>query len=94
MLKNRYPQPDIAATIAKDKSVVSRELKRNADARSGEYGSDLAQRKTDRRHKQKPKKVRFTDHRQGVLHGDDGRFKSIIILFEHFQPICEARGAP
>jgi len=61
MLKNGYSQSAIAATIAKDKSVVSRELKRNADARSGEYRSDLAQRKTDRRHKQKPKKVRFTD---------------------------------
>ena len=61
MLKNGYSQSTIAATIAKDKSVVSRELKRNADARSGEYRSDLAQRKTDRRHKQKPKKVRFTD---------------------------------
>ena len=58
MLKNGYSQ---SATIAKGKSVVSRELKRNADARSGKYRSDLAQRKTDRRHKQKPKKVRLTD---------------------------------
>jgi len=61
MLKTGYSQSEIAKTIKKDKSVVSRELMRNSDARSGEYRSDLAQRKTTRRHKTKPKRVRFTD---------------------------------
>ena len=61
MLKSGYSQSAIAKTINKDKSVISRELNRNSDARSGEYRSDLAQRKTISRHKAKRKKVRFTD---------------------------------
>jgi len=61
MLKSGYSQSEIAKTIGKDKSVVSRELDRNSDARSGEYRSDLAQRKTNNRHKTKPKRIRFTE---------------------------------
>ena len=61
MLKTGYSPSEIAKTIEKDKSVVSRELKRNSDARSGEYRSDLAQRKAIQRHKTKPKRIRFTD---------------------------------
>ena len=61
MLKTGYSQSEIAKTIEKDKSVVSRELMRNSDARSGEYRFDLAQRKISRRHKTKSKIVRFTD---------------------------------
>lgn len=60
MLKTGCTQSFIAKTINKDKSVVSREIKRNSDARSGEYRYDLAQKKTDHRHKKKPKKVYFT----------------------------------
>lgn len=61
MLKTGCSQSLIAKTINKDKSVVSREIKRNSDARSGEYRHDLAQRKTDDRHRKKPKKVYFTN---------------------------------
>lgn len=61
MLKIGYSQSEIAKVIGKDKSVISRELKRNSDARSGEYRSGLAQRKTNNRHKTKPKRIRFTD---------------------------------
>ena len=45
MLQSGYPQSEIARVINKDKSVVSREIHRNADARSGLYRDDLAHRK-------------------------------------------------
>jgi IS30 family transposase len=60
MKRKGYKQKDISDIIEKDKSVVSRELKRNCDKRSGEYKSDLAQRKYEQRQKNKPKKIRFT----------------------------------
>lgn len=60
MKKSGYKQKDIAATIRKHKSVVSRELRRNCDARSGEYRSDLADKKYALRQKSKPKKIGFT----------------------------------
>ena len=41
MLNLGCTQSLIAKTINKDKSVVSRELKRNSDGRSGEYRHDL-----------------------------------------------------
>ena len=50
----------IASAIGKDKSVVSRELKRNYDKRSGQYNVDLAQRKYEKRMQKKTKKIRFT----------------------------------
>ena len=52
-------QCEIAKIIGKDSSVVSRELKRNSDLRSGEYRSDLAQRKYEQRqdYKSKPRKI-------------------------------------
>ena len=37
MLQNGYTQKDIAQVINKDKSVVSREISRNADKRNGQY---------------------------------------------------------
>ena len=37
MLQSGFNQSEIARVINKDKSVVSRELRRNADARSGVY---------------------------------------------------------
>ena len=61
MLKTGYSRSAIAKTINKDRSVISRELGRNSDARSGEYRSDLAQRKTTSRHKAKRKGLRLTD---------------------------------
>jgi IS30 family transposase len=60
MKKQNYSQKEIAKAIGKDKSVVSRELKRNCDKRNGSYSSDLAQRKYNQRQKDKPKHIKFT----------------------------------
>ena len=60
MRRQKCKQSEIAITIGKDKSVVSRELKRNCDKRSGSYNSDLAQRKYNQRQKDKPKHIKFT----------------------------------
>lgn len=49
----------IAQFIGKDKSVVSREIKRNSDGRNGQYKAGLAHRKAQNRHKHKPKNRRF-----------------------------------
>lgn len=59
MNNSGFTQKAIADTIGKNKSVISRELKRNCDGRSGKYCSDLAHRKYTLRQKNKPKKRRF-----------------------------------
>ena len=56
-----YNQTAIAKTIGKSKSVISRELRRNCDGRSGTYNGDLAQRKYEARLSLKPKQIRFTE---------------------------------
>lgn len=56
-----YSQKDISQAIGRDKSVVSRELHRNCDQRSGRYDSDLAHRKYKQRQKTKPRAIKFTD---------------------------------
>ncbi len=61
MYTNGYTQSAIAQAIGKDRSVIHRELKRNCDKRSGNYRSDLAQRKYAFRQKTKNKHKRFTD---------------------------------
>jgi IS30 family transposase len=60
MLRQGKTQKEIADTIQKDKSVVSREISRNKDQRSGQYDYRLAQRKSDARKKNKPHAVKFT----------------------------------
>ena len=50
----------IADYLAKDKSVISREIRRNCDKRSGRYDAGLAQRKYRKRIQEKPKHKRFT----------------------------------
>ena len=60
MLNKGYKQKEIAESIGKDKSVVWREINRNCDKRSGEYRSELADRKSKERLKSKPKQIRFT----------------------------------
>ncbi len=60
MLKQGHPQKDIAKAVKKDKSTVSRELRRNCDLSSGRYESGLAQRKYKQRQKVKPRLVKFT----------------------------------
>ena len=43
--EEKLSQQAIANRIGKDKSVVSREIRRNADKRNGTYKAELAQRK-------------------------------------------------
>jgi IS30 family transposase len=52
---------EIGECIDKDKSVVSREIKRNCDARNGNYRAELADSKAQNRHLVKVKKRPFTD---------------------------------
>ncbi|NQY09297.1 MAG: helix-turn-helix domain-containing protein, partial [Flavobacteriales bacterium] len=60
MLKEGYNQAQIAKAIGKNKSVVSRELKRNSDARNNVYTHELATYKYAKRQKEKHKHKRFT----------------------------------
>jgi IS30 family transposase len=60
MLQNGYTQSEIARVINKNKSVISRELSRNADGRSGQYKDDLAHRKYLKRQQYKTKPRTFT----------------------------------
>jgi len=61
MLQKGYSQKEIADAIGKDKSTISREVKRNSDGRNGVYRSKLAQRKYDKRQKIKFRKISFTE---------------------------------
>jgi IS30 family transposase len=54
-----FTQTKIGKLIGKDKSAISRELKRNSDQRNGVYKAELAHSKAMVRHREKPKKVRF-----------------------------------
>ena len=49
-MKDNHSFKEIGAEIGKDKSVISRELKRNCNQKTGKYQVDLAQRKYDIRH--------------------------------------------
>ena len=69
MKKQGYKQKEIALTIERDKSVVSREFKRNCDKRSKKYEADLAQRKYEQRQRDKPKHIRFTDEVKQCVDG-------------------------
>ena len=60
LLEQNYKKSAIAVFINRDKSVITRELKRNCDLRNGKYNSELAQRKYAKRQTEKPKKVRLT----------------------------------
>ena len=60
MLQSGYSQSEIARVINKDKSVISREISRNADGRSGQYKDDLAHRKYLKRQEYKRKPRSFT----------------------------------
>jgi transposase, IS30 family len=60
LLKKGLSKTEIAKTIGKHKSSISREIKRNSDARNGAYRSSLANSKAKNRHKVKPKHKRLT----------------------------------
>jgi IS30 family transposase len=55
-----FSQKEISLRIGRDKSVVSRELSRNCDKRSGKYSADLAEKKCRKRHIEKKKRLSFT----------------------------------
>ena len=61
LLSKNIKQCEIADIIGKDKSVISRELKRNKDQRNGVYRHELANKKYKLRQKSKPKFRRFTE---------------------------------
>lgn len=64
----------ISLTIRRDKSVVSRELRRGRDLRNGRYNAGLAQRKYESRMREKSKLIRFTEavceRVEALLQGD------------------------
>ena len=60
MLQAGYKREEICKVIGRDKSILSRELARNADQRSKRYSCDLAVRKCAKRHLEKNKKIYFT----------------------------------
>ncbi len=61
MKQPHYSLSEIGKVISKDKFVISREMNRNCDVCSEQYRSDLAQRKYQKRLKEKNKKIRFTE---------------------------------
>jgi IS30 family transposase len=61
LIKAGETRKKVCEIIGKDKSVLSRELRRNCDERSGKYNPELAVRKYARRMKEKPKHIRFTE---------------------------------
>ena len=69
LLAKGAKQNEIALVIGKDKSVVSREVKRNKDRRNGVYDDGLANRKYAARQKGKPKRKRFTDTMKTYVEG-------------------------
>ena len=60
MKSKGYRHKEIAAVIGKDKSVVSRELRRNCDLRNGTYRAELAECKYRQRLMEKPRCIKFT----------------------------------
>jgi IS30 family transposase len=63
LLKTGIKQKEIAAIVKVHPSTITRELKRNVGSRgrgAGVYQSTNAQRRTNLRHQEKPKKVIFT----------------------------------
>jgi IS30 family transposase len=61
MLQAEMSRKEICEQIGRDKSVLSRELRRNCDKRTRKYNADLAQRKYEQRLSEKPKFVHFTE---------------------------------
>ncbi len=67
----------IAEKISRNRSVISREISRNADQRSGKYSADLAHRKAQNRHRHKAKHISFTEDVKGHV---------ITLLEQEFSP--------
>ena len=60
LLSRGESQASIARVMGRSRSVISREVKRNCDQRSGGYRADLAQRKYEQRQAGIPKREWFT----------------------------------
>ena len=56
-----FSMSNIGEFIGRDKSVISREPSRNSDKRNQVHKAALAQSKTYIRHREKPKKIYFTN---------------------------------
>lgn len=69
LLEQGFSQSYIAKEINRDKSVVSRELKRNSDRRNGVYKAQLAEKKYVHRQKTKRKNIRLTPEIQKYIEG-------------------------
>jgi len=70
MLKVGYSQSEIAKSLGRSDSTISRELRRNIPKRGKgalEYRANNAQTKTDQRHKLKPKAVKLTNEMKSKI---------------------------
>jgi len=67
MLRAGHTQSFIASALGRDKSVISREIRRNCDGRSGRYNANLAQRKCDQRHAEKNKYTKLTSDMRSYI---------------------------
>lgn len=67
MIEKGYKKCEIARIIGVDKSTISREVKRNADRRSGVYRHELAQRKADGRKRNKPHAISLTPEMKNYI---------------------------
>ena len=65
--EEKLSQQAIANRIGKDKSLVSREIRRNADKRNGTYKAELAPRKYTERMTSKPKACKFTEEMKTMV---------------------------
>jgi IS30 family transposase len=77
LLNDGQAQNKIAQVLSVDKSVISREIKRNRDGRNSVYKAKLAQSKYENRQQLKPKQVKFSDELRGVV---------VTLLKEDFSP--------
>ena len=69
LLEQNYTVSKIGKVIGKNRSSIYREIARNKDQRTGIYEVDLAQRKYEKRLKEKPKMIKFTASvKQHLLH--------------------------
>ena len=60
LLSQNLSPATVAKQLGRDKSTITREIKRNCDQRNGEYRYDLAERKAQDRQRFKPKRCDYT----------------------------------
>jgi IS30 family transposase len=91
MLQAGIERKIICEKTGRDKSVLSRELKRNSDKRNNVYNAGLAQRKYEKRLREKPKHIRFNEEiKQKVIAGikDDLSPEQIVGRSKHLDEPC------